>query len=40
MRQVVDVSGGMCSKASEKEERRREGEGVGQREEMEGSRSI
>ena len=40
MRQIVDVSGGMCGRAREKEEERREGEGVGQWEEREGPRSI
>ena len=39
MRQIVDVLGGMCSRVREKEGRR-EGEGVGQREEREGSRSV
>ena len=40
MRQVVDVSGGMRGKAREREEGRREGEGIGQWGEREGSRSI
>ena len=35
MGQIVDVSGGMCGKAREKEEGRKEGEGVGLREERE-----